>query len=400
MRSLWAPAAVRRLVLAAMRSARRCGQLALTASIAVLIVAGVGRSRADVIYSFDGTLPFGNGSATFSYTSPSFGVSAPNIACSISLNPTGPCTATLTTISPSVIVLYTASILGFQFANFPVDFMFQNNPITSAGIYNTIPGSDGTGTLTVTGSVGGGGGPGGGGGGGGPTCASMLTGALHPLASGPVMNATFTPTGGTLADAEGACGVKGFNWQQWVDVLPAPSFVSAASHVGVPLTAPPPFLDPPPGGYFPIPLIATCNGRAVPHIGNGGEDSNPFYWGPNELIANTTSTTLSFQDIPADPCLSGQQDLEFTTTLVGVDASGNPVALPVTDTWNWVSDFDGTAGQAFTLKNTIPVDPGSGTGGVAIISINGVRVPEPSALALLGFGIGGIGFYRRRKAMS
>jgi hypothetical protein len=68
---------------------------------------------------------------------------------------------------------------------------------------------------------------------------------------------------------------------------------------------------------------------------------------------------LRFFDAPTDVCLSGLNwtglstsgdYIGFTTTLVGMDASGAPVFLPVTDTWDWVTTYNGTAGGAAALK--------------------------------------------------
>src|SRR5262249_53331362 len=96
------------------------------------------------------------------------------------------------------------------------------------------------------------------------------------------MNASFAPTDGGgpigLADAATACGFTGFNWQQQVDSLPAPSGLFPVNRSALnpknlssldgSLQAPPIFVEPPPGGYIGI---------------DEGDDAYPFYWGSNEL---------------------------------------------------------------------------------------------------------------------
>ena len=58
----------------------------------------------------------------------------------------------------------------------------------------------------------------------GPSCSAILAGAVTSVSLGTQMTADFTPNFGlTLSQAEAACNVTGFNWQQTIDVLPAPS---------------------------------------------------------------------------------------------------------------------------------------------------------------------------------
>jgi len=97
---------------------------------------------------------------------------------------------------------------------------------------------------------------------------------------------------------------------------------------------------------------------------------------------------LCFHDAPADPCLAGgNPDLRakycggnsaepgaallFSTALVGVNQ-----AYPegqVLKQWTWLDNFNGTAdGFIVILSNPGGVDPGSGSGGVTITSIDGV----------------------------
>jgi hypothetical protein len=202
------------------------------------------------------------------------------------------------------------------------------------------------------------------------------------------MNAQFTPrdTNGDplgLDTVEKACGYVGFNWQQQITALPAPSPFAAAKKPSVPLVAPPQFYDPPPGGY--------TGGEytdAPPH------DSYPFYYLPDEeatLSVGCTGQfrienddTLAMQDCPFDTALTGDAKIAFMTSLVGV-LPGN-MAGPPLKTWTWTSNFNGTAkdrgkntgGVQLQTLSLFPVDPNSGNGGVVITSIDGVTQTPPS----------------------
>jgi len=45
-------------------------------------------------------------------------------------------------------------------------------------------------------------------------------------------------------------------------------------------------------------------------------------------------------------------------------------------TWNWSTTFNGTSGGVKKAKNLGTIDPGSGTGGVTVISVNGIPTPN------------------------
>jgi hypothetical protein len=229
------------------------------------------------------------------------------------------------------------------------------------------------------------------------SCIDHLTDAVIHIAHGTKMSASFVPhTGATLAQAAADCELRDFNWQQTINITPNPSGFLFAS--GDPLIAPPKVPDPPPGGYDTRERLVTCSdGRTGSVITVNGEDSFPFYYGLNELrIAKGDGVRLDFRDTPTALCNSGQpwtgpstsgEYHEYTTTLVGVDDNLNPVTLPVVNTWDWVSTFNGTSGGTYAPKNLLDADIGSGTGETAILSINGVpftAVPEPPTLALIG----------------
>jgi hypothetical protein len=125
------------------------------------------------------------------------------------------------------------------------------------------------------------------------------------------------------------------------------------------------------------------------------DNSYPFYYDPfnGELAGQKTTNTLSFSDGPSDPCLKGPlglpsfayltnagiralcgnstapsgSSLAFTTHLAGVLSNGTAQDLGVGFTWT--DSFNGTFGGIATTKNTLPLDSGSGEGGITILSV-------------------------------
>lgn len=222
-------------------------------------------------------------------------------------------------------------------------------------------------------------------------CSDVVQGSVVPVAyatpltvgpnKGSTITATFTPNFGfTLAQAAQVCGFTNFDWQQLITVQPAPSPFKAVGS-NVPLTAPPGYLDPPPGGYT----------YELPYIDN----AYPFYYNPNlgstgqsELAAHEPGgmdgTQLNFADGPKDPCLHGGAwagtadcngtsaapgaTVQFITHLAGVNADGTAHDLMVG--FAWYSYNNGTSGGAATEKDPQPMDPGSGTGGATVTSVS------------------------------
>jgi hypothetical protein len=246
-------------------------------------------------------------------------------------------------------------------------------------------------------------------------CSDVVQGSVTPVAyatpltSGTTITATFTPNFGfTIAQAAQVCGFINFDWQQLITVQPAPSPFSAVGS-NLPLTAPPGFLDPPPGGYtYELTRGYPTGDNAYPFYYN--PNPNPGQSGPAELLNNepggTGGTQLLFSDGPTDPCLYGGtwagtaacngtsagagQTVQFITHLVGINPDGSAHDLWVGFTW--YSNNNGTSGGAAIEKNPQPRDPGSGTGGATVTSVNettNYRYPtapgvSPSTLTFLG----------------
>jgi len=193
------------------------------------------------------------------------------------------------------------------------------------------------------------------------------------------MTATFTSDTNlsfTLAQAATLCGFTGWNWQQYVTSSPSQS---SARQVGNPnpLVAPPPFLDPPLGGYT----------YQRPEERN----SYPFYLDPNngELERNEfngpNGFVLHYSDEPANPCLAGGpghplcptlapkgSKSSYTTHLVGMVGAGPGFGVQDTGIgFSWFSNYNFTSGGVGTFKNFLPADPG-GSGGITITMVNDV----------------------------
>jgi hypothetical protein len=250
------------------------------------------------------------------------------------------------------------------------------------------------------------------------TCSSLINNSVTPSVNLPgisaIIRATFKPQPAgsiTLAQAAETCGYTNFDWQQTINNYPVPSVLEAVeSSTGCPgplniCVAPPPFLDPPPGGYV----------YELTHGYPQGDQSFPLYYDAMDLLdEEQDGYTLNFDDVPTDPCLltpSGMPSVStgacgyatapkgsymgFTTHLVGIcgtapgctssfvaGATTNCITLQTCVDlgigFSWISTFNGTSGGVATTKNSLPADPGSGTGGITITSINSVPGTPPN----------------------
>ena len=205
-----------------------------------------------------------------------------------------------------------------------------------------------------------------------------IGGSTSVNVSGHTAAAQFTPSssfGGNLSAVASSCGWVGFNWQQHVEYLPARSGFYAKYDPTNPLSAPPPFLDPPPQGYTYSPGVI--------------DYSYPFYYDSNKLLpVESQLTTLKFKDIPEVPNLFPGEYAKFRTDLVAV-LPGN-IPGPQLFEFEWESNFDGTSGGVHRLANDLEPDPGSGSGGVRLLAVNALPVPEPGTRVLFGLGAAAI----------
>jgi hypothetical protein len=215
------------------------------------------------------------------------------------------------------------------------------------------------------------------------------------------MNANYSPLVNgapvTLAQAAELCQVDSFNFIQQIDfdTDPLPNYAGVAT--------PTPNSDPVLGGYCKYNDAGVC----VP--GAPYESAYPFYWNLDDLDGyldcgpkgspTQTANTLFFADCPADSSVTTAEPTVFTTSLVGVIGTCSSTATQTTDctataplyTWSWTSSFNGkNTGGVNQLKSYAPVNPTSGTGGVTIISINGVQFPPvvpPGQISTIASGL-------------
>lgn len=221
------------------------------------------------------------------------------------------------------------------------------------------------------------------------------------------LSATFTPqcggSGGnppTLRDAAFFCGFTEFDWQQTFTRDPAPTTVCPAGST-VPVTAPPPYNDPPLVGWS---YQTPPNAVILPVYWNlftGASD--PLSLAANELPTHDlSSTSLFYEDGPGNVCLPGPQDpvtaafadsvcgapcgstisgahnrapagsqMEVTTRLVGI--VGFLPGASIQDTgigFDWTSNFNGTTGGISVRNSVQPVDANSGSGGVTVTRVH------------------------------
>jgi len=215
-----------------------------------------------------------------------------------------------------------------------------------------------------------------------PKCPDVVNGSVpKPNPGGsPNIDAHFTPNFGfTLAQAEQVCNFINFNWQSTFTSLPLPNPFKAAGST-VSLQAPPSFNDPPPQGYaYQTPPNAVELPVYYNMFTHGGKLSLDFH---------QTNTTMTFHDAPDDPCLIGASPLSIATYCGGNTApAGSKMAIithlvgiqgdlpgaAVIDTtvgFRWISTWNGTTGGAVVLNTDDLADPGSGTGGITIMSSN------------------------------
>jgi len=273
--------------------------------------------------------------------------------------------------------------------------------------------------------------------------------ASSPTGTGMYAQAS-SPTG-TLQAAAKACGFEGFEWQQTISnnpctllplltkVLPGTGiFPEVPSDIpsqdlcpdgSITATSASPLSDPPDGGeynpanpnyvyYNPFPFYydwatvleaelfpGSINGCVTPNTERG----KPLICFP---LVSADDKVLAFYDNPdggqlpgisASSSPSANSFIGFKTTLVGVSnqanqgnaSCGTGSALYCTPLywWAWNTTFNGTKGGISQLAaglNPDPTDPGSGTGGITVTSINGVQLPPvvpPNQVATTASGL-------------
>ncbi len=206
----------------------------------------------------------------------------------------------------------------------------------------------------------------------------------------------------TIQQAATDLGYSSFQWQQIITIpVPSPYFGCTDPTCDIAQNVVGTSFDPPVYGWDYCHPGTVAYAQLPARYKFDCTQNFPYY---PDFFGNTT-----FTDTPTDTCLSGGtgngcggetasegEVLDFSTFLIGVPTLGPPVTVY---DFNWTDSFNGTSGMIATTVNDQPVDPGSGTGGITIVAIDGVpvNVPEPSTLALLTVAIVVFRFHRREQ---
>ncbi len=218
------------------------------------------------------------------------------------------------------------------------------------------------------------------------------------------MKAKFVADTRPILDFAHACGFAGFDWVQIVTTDLTEPPITAGPSPGVPVSPIPGYYDPPLGGYtyqlsssqYPYWLTYQPNfASANPYFYNpldihlenslaGCASSVPFGNYGCLLYIMSDDNTINFYDQAGDPSCPtapGSPCLAFETLLVGICDAPTPMCSsvgpsPALYRWDWATNYNGKSGGiSGTRSNFFPSDPGSGTGGITITSINGVHLP-------------------------
>jgi hypothetical protein len=179
----------------------------------------------------------------------------------------------------------------------------------------------------------------------------------------------------------------------------------------------PPYTDPPLGGYT---YQFTNPGWSIfqPNFATAA----PFYYSPQDIssgCAEVNSTTLAcglpmsdtytlnFFDAPHNTSYSATVPcLAFTTQLVGICGTGSEPSSICSSPgspsaplyqWTWKSNFNGkNTGGVYGVETAsfYVNDPSSGTGGIAVTSINGAQLPPAVPASQVATTASGLAYSR------